>query len=170
MSEFRTIALVALILIATQSISVLAQTSSTSQPATIALSLMPEKKQVSLDQKPWVILTVKNITNHKICISTGNPYRVHVEKLDYGELPKTEFHRHLRREFSPGDGPDLSSGPVVCPDVAAGASDIQKYDLSAYYNFSVPGKYTVYLEFQDESSQAWLRTNTARFEMQAPTQ
>jgi hypothetical protein len=78
-------------------------------------------------------------------------------------------------DFRSGDGPDLVDGPVVCPDIAPSASDTRIFDLRRYYDLRTSGKYTVYMEILDQPEGparpgVWLRTNTAQFEMQVPTQ
>ncbi len=53
-----------------------------------------------------------------------------------------------------------------------------KYDLSYFYNFKEPGKYTVYIEVLDmlaakaktkTDTDYWVRSPVATFELQAPT-
>ena len=46
-----------------------------------------------------------------------------------------------------------------------------KYDLSRFYDFKEPGKYTVYIEVLDPKSDTgdWVRSPVATFELQAPT-
>ena len=146
-----------------------------SQAPSVAVSIALEKDHVLLGKKPRVVVTIKNISQQEICFSTSSSlYRVHVEG-EGGEPPKTEMHRHSQGDFRPGDGPDLDEGPVVCSDIAPGASGRRIYDLATFYDLSVPGKYTVYLEIRDEPKGpagpgVWLRTNTAQFEVQAPAQ
>jgi hypothetical protein len=158
------------------SISIDAQVaSSVGQSASISVSITMEKDILVVGQKPRAIVTVKNISGQEICFSTASRlYRVHVEGKD-GERSKTEYHRHLHGDFRSGDGPVVEDGPVICRDIASGASDVQTYDLSAFYDLSAPGKYSVYIEIYDplgpkEGNGIWLRTNTAKFELRAPTQ
>jgi hypothetical protein len=149
--------------------------SSVGQSASISVSITMEKDILVVGQKPRAIVTVKNISGQEICFSTASRlYRVHVEGKD-GERSKTEYHRHLHGDFRSGDGPVVEDGPVICRDIASGASDVQTYDLSAFYDLSAPGKYSVYIEIYDplgpkEGNGIWLRTNTAKFELRAPTQ
>jgi len=140
-----------------------------SQSASISVSL--SFKRMSLrdpppDPRPWAIVTVKNIGNRNVALGTDmRDYRVHVEG-EKGEAPKTSFHRSIRGEFQPGDT-DLAGGGVV-DDIPPGESDIHKFDLTKFYDLKVPGKYTVYVEVQDELTNIWVRTNTVQFTMQAP--
>jgi len=178
MTRFRSVALhmTASILIATASTSLYSQTASPPiQVPSIAVSIALERDHVPVGKKPQVVLTIRNISKQEICFSTAsNLYRIHVDG-EGGEPPKTEMHRHSLGDFRPGDGPALDDGPVVCSDIAPGASAFRIHDLSAYYDLSVPGKYTVYLEILDEPQGpsgpgVWLRTNTAQFEVQASAQ
>jgi hypothetical protein len=64
---------------------------------------------------------------------------------------------------------------VAGRSIAPGSVDSQKYDLSYFYDLSKPGDYSVYLEIYDpagpkDGSGHWLRTNTAKLEIHAPTQ
>jgi hypothetical protein len=52
---------------------------------------------------------------------------------------------------------------------APGESAIKNFDLTVYYDLSVPGKYSVYLDVRDASG-TWLRTNTLQFEVQPSSQ
>jgi hypothetical protein len=139
-----------------------------SQSASISVSL--SFKRMSLrdpppDPRPWAIVTVKNIGNRNVALRTDmSDYRVHVEG-EKGEAPKTSFHRSIRGEFQPGDTA-LAGGGVV-DDIPPGESDVHKFDLTKFYDLKVSGKYTVYVEVQDELSGTWLRTNTVQFTMQA---
>ena len=92
-------------------------------------------------------------------------YRVHIE-AEKGEPPKTSYHRRIRGELLPGET-GLAAGGAV-DSIPPNGSDIRRYDLSAFYDLKVPGKYAVYIEVRDESSNSWLRTNTTQFEMQGP--
>ena len=145
------------------------------QSASITFSIALGQDQVVVGQKPLLILTVKNMTREAVSLRTGaDSYRVHVEG-EKGESPLTEYHRHLHGDFHPGDGPNLSSGSSVAIEIEPGASQTIKFDLAAYYDLSTPGKYSVYLEILDAAPPThvrtwrWLRTNTAQFEMVAPS-
>jgi hypothetical protein len=146
------------------------------QSDSTSLSIDLQKHRFAVGEKPIVvIMTIKNTGQHGMCFST-DPYlyRIHVAMKD-SERPKTEFHRHLRGEFRPGDGPDLAPSPVDCRPIAPRSLDSQKYDLTAFYDLSAPGDYSVYIEIYDpqgakDGSGLWLRTNTAHFEMEAPAQ
>jgi hypothetical protein len=152
-----------------------AQSAPANQPDSVSIRISLQKSSYSIGEKPIAVMTIKNISSNEIWFST-NPYleRIHVSSKN-GEPPKTELHRHLRGEFHPGDGPGLYTGPVVGRSIAPGSVDAQKYDLTGYYDLSTPGDYSVYLEIYDpagpkDGSGHWLRTNTVKFKMQAPSQ
>ena len=144
----------------------------TKQSDPISVHIELQKNRFAVGEKPiLVVMAIKNISQHEVCFSTDHSlYRIHVATKD-NEPPKTGFHRHLRGEFRPGDGPVLMPGPVDCRPIASGALDSQKYDLAAYYDLTVPGKYSVHIEIYDpygpdDGSGHWLRTNTANFEIE----
>jgi hypothetical protein len=146
---------------------------SRSDSVTIHLSL--PKGSYAIGENPIVVMAVQNISSNEVCFST-DPYlrQIHVAGKN-GEPPKTEFHRRLTGEFHPGDGPELMPGPVDCRPIAPGSVDSLKYDLTRFYDLSKPGDYSVYLEIYDpagpkDGSGRWLRTNTVKFKMEAPTQ
>jgi hypothetical protein len=147
-----------------------AQSAHAKQPDSISIHISLQKSSYVIGEKPIAVMTVKNISSNEIWFSTASHlYRVHVTNKD-GEPPKTELHRHKLGDFRPGDGPGLSSGPVVGRSIAPGSVDSQKFDLSAFYDLSKPGDYSVYLEIYDpagpeDGSGHWLRTNTTKFEM-----
>jgi hypothetical protein len=119
-------------------------------------------------------LAIENISSNEVWFSTASYlYRIHVTSKD-GEPPKTELYRHILGDFRPGDGPDFDEGPVSGRSIAPGSLDAQKYDLTYYYDLSKPGDYSVYIEIYDpagpkDGSGHWLRTNTTKFEIVAPT-
>jgi hypothetical protein len=177
MSWFRTLAIstTSIAVIAAQSIVLHAQAvSPPSQGPTIAVSLALEQGNVPVGQMPRAVLTIKNIGQEEKCFRTASSlYRVHVEGKKGGP-PETEFQRHLRGEFRPGEAPEPVEGPANCVIIPAGGSVFLTYDLAMFYDLSVPGIYGVYIDILDESkdkigSGVWLRTNTAQFEMQAAT-
>ncbi|HWZ50792.1 MAG TPA: hypothetical protein VNW54_04945 [Granulicella sp.] len=138
----------------------------------MAVSLAPEKDRFPVGQKPRVFLAIKNLTELRFEVSTDNPMRVCVKGKD-GDPPETDYQRHLHGDFRAGDGPDLLPGPVVRNAILPWYPTILKIDLSAYYDLSVPGTYTVYTEFMDQTRSrvgegSWIRTNTAKFEIQGP--
>jgi hypothetical protein len=139
-----------------------------SPPASISVSLSFARvsfRDPPPDPRPWAIVTVKNIGNRSVPLGTDmRDYRVHVEG-EKGEPPKTSFHRSIRGEFQPGDTPLAFGGPV--DDIQPGESYVHKFDLTYFYDLKVSGKYTVYVEVQDELTNIWVRTNTVQFTMQA---
>ena len=169
-----TVATLAFIL-ATNCIPVRAQVNSPASKSEIfSISLAMEKSHVLTGQKSMADLVITNINNVDTCSLVSNSvYRVHIER-DGVEPPKTESHRHLLGDYRPGDGPQLPDGPTVC-GVPAQSPYVREFDLGAYYDLSIPGKYSVYLEVVDRYDPAtkaahWLRTNTAPFEISTPSQ
>jgi Rieske Fe-S protein len=167
-----------LIVVAAKSISMDAQTttqaspSATSKSATISLSIAVPNKQIPMGQKPWVHLTVTNLGSEEIAYPRD---RVHVEGPN-GEPPTTLVQRSITGRLNPGESEIPPTG--FRPPIAAGASFTMKYDLSAFYDFKEPGKYTVYIEVFDRLSEKpnaktetdnWVRSPVATFEVLAPT-
>ena len=139
------------------------------QPESITVNLSIEKEQIALGQSPWAVLTVKNLSNHEMPIH-GWMYRVHVEG-ENGEAPTTYVQRAITRRLRPGEA-DLRTDEQFLWTISPGKSDIHKFMLDYLYDLSVPGKYTVYVEVVDpstekSSTQKWLRTNIVQFTMQA---
>jgi hypothetical protein len=128
------------------------------------------KNSYAIDEKPIAVMTIKNTGSKPIWFSNSpHQERVHIKK-DGGEPTKSELHRHLLGDFRPGDGPGRLSGPVVGWSITPGSQTTLKYDLSAYYDLSQPGDYSVFMELYDptgpeDGSGHWLRTNTATFEI-----
>jgi hypothetical protein len=167
----------ATVALASSSIPLVAQTTpAANQSDSIAISIALDKDHLSIGQVPIALVTIKNISElevQDVCVPE-NPYRVHVEGKD-GEPSKTEYYRHMLGDFRPGDGPDQSGGSGIgCRRITAGSSITIKYDLTAFYDLSMPGKYSVYIEICDPSgpkdSSRLLRTKTAYFEIEAPAQ
>lgn len=128
-------------------------TSENAQSPSISVSITLRNNHVTVGEKLIGDLTVKNISDQNLCVSTRGAL-VHIEGKD-GEPPKTEYYRHLLGDFRPGDGPEQTSGLYACQSVAPrigtfdGMSTTFHFDLNAYYNLSVPGEYSVYIEFPD---------------------
>jgi hypothetical protein len=139
------------------------------QSDSITINLSIEKGQVAIGQSPWAILTVKNLSNHEVAIHEYM-YRVHVEG-EREEPPTTRVQRQITGRLRPGEAP-LSADEHFLWTISPGKSDIRKFQLAYFYDLRVPGKYTVYAEVmnpstQKSSTQKWLRTNTVQFTMQA---
>jgi hypothetical protein len=147
----------------------------TSQTDSVSTHVSLQKSSYTVGEKPIAVLAIKNISSEPIWFSNNRHLeRIHIMRKD-GEPPKTELHHHIIGDFRPGDGPVLDSGPVAGRSIAPGSVDSQSYDLTYFYDLSKPGNYSVYLELYDpagpkDGSGQWLRTNTAKFEIQAPTQ
>jgi hypothetical protein len=147
-----------------------------SQADSVSIHISLEKNTYAIGEKPIGILAIKNISSNEImCPNDLHHVRVHVTRKDT-EPPKTELHRHLLGDFRSGDSNiGLRGGSVVARFIAPGSVDSLKFDLSAFYDISMPGDYSVYLEIYDpagpkDGSVHWLRTNTVKFEIQAPAQ
>jgi hypothetical protein len=170
-----------LIVIATKTISVDAQTttpavpSSTTKSRTISLSIAVPIEHIPLGQKPWVHLTVKNLGSEEVAYPRE---RVYVEGPK-GEPPTTLVQRSMTGRLNPGDTPIHPTGfrPPIAPAGSPGDTLAMKYDLSYLYEFKEPGKYTVYIEVFDRLSEKpnaktdtdnWLRSPVATFELLAP--
>ncbi|HYS43064.1 MAG TPA: hypothetical protein VEM32_03695 [Geobacteraceae bacterium] len=173
MRTFRTsvLCLTTIIAVGAENIAAHAQPVSASrQSPSMVVSIAMQKDRVLVGRAPWVVLTAKNITDREVpfrtSLSAFHPY-VEAEK---GEAPKTELHRHLRGDFRPGDHPDLAGGDQAIREIAPSGSTVQTIELTPYYDFTKPGKYSVYLEVYDQSTKLWVRTNTVQFEIQAPPQ
>lgn len=146
-----------------------ASPSVTSKSATLSLSIAVPNEQIPLKQKPWVHLTVTNLGSKEIPCPFS---RVYVEGSK-GEPPTTLWQRQLTYRTKPGETGIKFGGyrPPIAPAGWPGDSFIMKYDLSAYYDFKEPGKYTVYIEVLDESgtmANPWVRSPVAAFELVAP--
>jgi hypothetical protein len=145
------------------------------QPDSVSIHVSLQKSSYAIGEKPIAVMTMKNISSEAIWFSTAlDLSRIHVTSKD-GEPPKTELHRHLLGDFRPGDGPDLTSGPVVGRAIAPGTVYSHSYDLTYFYDLRKPGNYGVYIEIYDpqgakDGSGRWLRTNTVQFEMVASSQ
>jgi hypothetical protein len=162
------LSLTTIVLIAASSISLNAQAASAArQPASIAVSIALEKDHVPVGKSPWLILTVKNLTGQDVAIH-GPMVRIHVEG-EKGERPTTQAQRTITGKLRPGEA-SLRTDEYVLWSIAPAASSSHKYELSYFYDLSAPGKHTVYVEVMDPLSEKWLRTNTAMFEIEAPTQ
>jgi len=166
---------VATLIVATaMSITVGAQTGAkptvTSQSATISLSIAVPIKHFPMGQKPWVYVTVTNLGNEEI----NYPWdRVYVEGPN-GEPPTTLYQRQVTNRLRPGE-PPIRIDDYGADRIASGQSFTAKYDLSAFYEFNQPGKYTVYVEVVDSlaakaktrtDNNYWVRSPVATFELE----
>ena len=168
-----------LIVIGAESMSVDAQAnkpavpSATSKSPTLALSITVANEQVPLGQKPWAALTVKNLGNEEIAYPRE---RIYVSGPNGNEPPPTHVQRSMTHRLNPGETEIRPTG--FRPPIAPGDSFTMKYDLSYFYHFTEPGKYTVYIEVFDRLSEKpkaksdtenWLRSPVTTFELLPPT-
>jgi len=142
------------------------------QSDSITVKLSIEKDQVAINQSPRAILTVRNLSDREIPLHDWM-CRVHVEG-EKGEPPTTQVQRQNTGRLRPGEAA-LRGDEYVVPVISPGKSYTLKYQLASLYDLSVPGKYTVYAEVMDPSTQKsstpkWARTNTVQFTMQALNQ
>lgn len=180
MTGLRVAAVFVATVIAAKSTSVGAQTTTEASPsvtsnATISLSINVPNKQIPMGQKPWVHLTVTNLSSEEIVYPRD---RVYVEGPS-GEPPTTYIQRAITNRLKPGEPGIRPTGfrPSIAPKEWPGHSFIMKYDLSSFYDFKQPGKYTVYIEVIDEvankadsktNTAHWVRSPVATFEVLAP--
>jgi hypothetical protein len=157
-----------IVAIATDSVSLDAQAAlQANQPSPIAVSIAMAANRVPVGQEVRAIMTMTNIGGG-IAVETGDPsnYRLHVQGPG-GEPPKTLWHRRLLGE--PGLEPLEMTLPAFPRDIFPGRDVERTFLLTFFYDLRVPGKYTIYMEVRDGSG-AWLRTNTATFEIHTPPQ
>jgi hypothetical protein len=167
-AKFRVIvlALTTIVVITTKTTAVEAQCAPVStQSASITISLAVDKDRIPLGQSPWAILTIKNLTGHELDIH-DDTVRVHVED-EKGERPTTPVQRSITGKVRAGD-PFIPGDEQWLWSIAPGASSQHKYLLSFFYDLSAPGNHTVYIDILDPMSHRWMRTNTAKFKMEAP--
>jgi hypothetical protein len=169
-----------LIVTTVMSIAVGAQTGAkptvTSISENIELSIAVPKEHIPMGQKPYVHLTIKNLSaaiacpKDKACFGLDPLYRIYVEGPK-GEPQTTALQRQLTGRPKLGD-------PVLRMDrygvfIDPGKSITKQYDLSRYYDFKDPGKYTVYIDVEDESAPEtgtgaglWVRSPVVTFEVE----
>ena len=177
MSKLRVSGMFVATLIAANSISVGAQTTTeakpsvTSKSALLSLRIVVPVEHIPMGQTPWVSLTVKNLSSNEIAYPDD---RVYVE-AEKGEPPTTLHQRQVTHRPRPGEPAIKPTGfrPVIEP----GGSYTMKYNLSGFYDFKQSGRYTVYIEVLDTLAPeaktgdgSWVRSPVATFEVQAPTQ
>ena len=137
-----------------------------STPPAITVSLTLAKSPVPVGQQDYLTLSLKNISQQEIPLQTDyRDYRIHISN-GQTEAPKTAYHRQILGEGLPGEEPLMGGGVTL--SILPGAVGIRRYDIFKFFNLSVPGVYTVYMDVQDEISGQWLKTNTVQFEVQAP--
>ena len=145
-------------------VSLAAQDTAVSKAPAIEVSMRLEKDKVPVGQSPWADLRVENLTDREITINQADP---HVEG-DKGELPMKPNARIVTDRLQPRI-PRLRTVVYVPWIIPAQDSSIHKYQLAYFFDLSLPGQYTVYMEVMDPSSHKWVRTNSTKFEMQSPS-
>lgn len=149
--------------IAVDNVSLEAQTAAAGPAPAFAASITLEKDIVPLGQSPWADLTVKNLTDREITIDA----RPHVVG-EKGELPLQAYAQIITESLQPRV-PRLKTVLYVPWVIPPGETSTHKYKLAHFFDLSNRGQYTVYMDAGDSSSQTSVRTNSAKFEMQALT-
>ena len=124
----------------------------------IALSIAISKDHIPVGQKPWVWLTIENLTNEELAYPHDQLY----VQGENEEPLATPWQRQRKSGQLIGGG----SAPLIQP----GDSFTMRYDLSAFYDLRKPGKYTVYIEvlaaFHATGWKGdWMRSSIAHFEI-----
>jgi hypothetical protein len=125
----------------------------------IAIGIAVAQDKIPVGQKPWVQLTIKNLTSEEMAYPDD---QVYVQR-ESGEPPATPWQRKRKNGQLPGG---------FTPSVQPGDSFTMKYDLSAFYDLSKPGKYSVYIEVLAPSHATawkWMRSPVAHFEIIVPS-
>jgi hypothetical protein len=160
--------LVTVIVIAINGITVGAQTvQPTSKSDSITVSITIDKDHLPVGQSPWILLTMNNKTDHELVLHFET-FRLHIEG-GKGEAPTKLRQRMSTGKLLPGES-TLRGDENVPMLISAGMSRTQKFNVKYFYDLSVPGTYTVYMDVKDPLSQEWLRTNTLNFEVQEASQ
>lgn len=159
-----------MVIIAITACGVLASTQKSSKEDhanTESVKIAMEKERIALGTSPILLLTITNITNHKIPLYGGNDrFRVHVSGSN--EPAPTHLQRKLTGKLLPNDSiKTVRTGPEIAVAMSPGESRVMRFDLKQYYGFKQPGKYSVYLNVYSDLGK-WLRTNAVQFEMLSP--
>jgi hypothetical protein len=154
--------LAAAMVTAVDKVSLEAQTTAASQAPAIAVSITLQKDKVPLGQSPWVLLTVKNLTDELVMIEA----RPHVQG-ENGELFMRPEASIISERLQPRT-PRLRTVVYVPWTIAPRETSTHKWQLAYLFDLSHRGQYTVYMEVMDPSSHKLLHTNSAKFEMQSP--
>jgi hypothetical protein len=127
----------------------------------ISASIAMKQPEISAGQATWLIIYVKNIDNKSYY---SDEFLPHVEG-EKGEITRTMYHRQRRHDPSV---PGLAGGGLAdANEISAAKTTVRRCDLTKYYNLGIPGKYSVYVEYMDETGK-WQRTNTVQFTVQSP--
>jgi hypothetical protein len=104
------------------------------------------------------VLTIMNVGHGTVVETSDNAvYRLHLDGPK-GEPSKTPWYTKLLANELP------TTLGAVTRDVAPGSSVTRTFRLSACYDLTTPGTYTVYVDVHD-SSGAWVETNKASFQI-----
>jgi hypothetical protein len=160
--------LAAIAVFAANCISLDAQRASSAQQSDpIAVSIAIEREHVQAGQSPKVLLTIKNLTDRPLQVIACLPIKIYLQG-EKGEPPTTRLKRDFTGRLLPGEA------PLMCNDMAATVIDprgsyIESAQIKDFYDLSLLGKYTVYVEVPSRQMNdiVWLRTNTAEFEILA---
>lgn len=142
-----------------------AQTAKSPSSDSIAASLNLDRYTATSGQSPWLVLTIRNLSNTKLYLY-GTIFRIHVDKGSV-EARKTHVHRSMTGSLLPGEAPirgDESSIWTIDPL----SEDNHKFEVSYFYDINEPGSYAAYIEITDPRSHIKIRTNTVNFTIGNP--
>lgn len=122
----------------------------------VRLSVATEHPKDPTEAK--AILTITNV-GRDVVVETSDTAAYHLHLTGpKGEPPQTPWYSKLLAGELP-----MTLGPVT-RDVTPGSSVNRTFILSAFYDLTTPGTYTVYVEVHD-SSGAWVETNKTTFQI-----
>lgn len=122
----------------------------------VRLSVSTEHPKDPTEAK--AILTITNV-GRVVVVETSDNAAYHLHLIGpNGEPPKTPWYSKLLA----GELPTTLA--TVTRDVTPGSSVNRTFILSACYDLTTPGTYTVYMDVHD-SSGAWVKTNKTTFQI-----
>jgi hypothetical protein len=109
-------------------------------------------------ETPYLIVTVKNITN--TVIRFPSEFRIRIDGAN-GEPATTLYQRQVTHTLKPGE-PVLDNGGFQ-NEIQPGGVFTMKYDLSKFYKLSA-GDYHVFIELRDDNGDdrraVWVRSDS----------
>ncbi len=135
-------------------------------PPSVSATIKMRQPPLSVAEASTIQIEVKNDrwTDYE-----GDDLFPHVER-DSEEIAKTTYYRERLHEpgtrqygFMEGPRPDFPSMRGE-NGVRAHQSSAWEIDLLNFYKFDAPGKYSIYVEFPDDSGRL-MRSNTIKFEI-----
>ena len=122
---------------------------SSSQTDSITVSVAIDKDHLPPGQSPWVLLTFNNRADRDLYLH-GDWFQLHIEG-EGGEPPTKLRQRMAMHKLLPSEAP-LRDDENAEKVISVGKSRIEKIDVSYYYDLSLPGKYSVYVDVKDPLS------------------